>query len=46
VNASAIDQKTSRLNPTLDNPINVELAPTFAYKKKEKKEKFVVFFSQ
>jgi hypothetical protein len=42
-NASAIDQKTFRLNPTVDNPINVELAQTFAYiyiyivKKKKKK---------
>jgi hypothetical protein len=43
-NASAIDQKTFRLNPTVDNPINVELAQTFAYiyiyivKKKKKKK--------
>jgi len=36
VNALAIDQKTFGLNPTLDNPLNVELAPTFAKKKKKK----------
>jgi hypothetical protein len=46
VNASAIDQKTFGLNPTLDNPLNVELAPTFAKKKlKKKKKKTAVFFS-
>jgi hypothetical protein len=39
VNALAIDQMTFRLNPTLDNPINVELAPTFVYSSKKKKKK-------